>query len=124
MRRTVLGTALLIGLFLPSNYELESVSRDAASEQSRDLLCFSTGCQRQYMECFATSVLRNNGRHPFEDHGWVCFMDPGNLPFGRCVWWEYPIRGYARQPPGIVDAFLPKCASIDCVSPAFRRGAL
>jgi hypothetical protein len=69
-------------------------------------------------------ILRQLGGRPFENHGWLCFMDPGNSPFGRCVVWGYPIRGYASQPPGIADPFLPKCASIDCVSPVFRKGLL
>jgi hypothetical protein len=43
-------------------------------------------------------ILRQLGGSPFENHGWLCFMDPGNSPFGRCVVWGYPIRGYASQP--------------------------
>jgi hypothetical protein len=121
-----MGTALLIGLLLPSTHELEPVPHAAASEPSRDLSCLSSGCQHVDVNTWNTSGHRHykkmSGR-PFETSGWLCFMDPGNLPFGRCVWWGYPIRGYASRPPGIANPFLPKCASIDCVSPVFWKGA-
>jgi hypothetical protein len=60
MRPIVLGGAHVIGLLLPSSPELEPVPHAAASEQSPDLLCLSSGCHHVHVNTWNTSGHRHH----------------------------------------------------------------
>jgi hypothetical protein len=132
MRPTILSIALLIGvataagagdsLFSTDKHRLQPVPHatliTAGAEQSPDLLCLSSDCRHIHFNTWNASGL-SKGR-PFEGRGWLCFVDPGTYPFGRCVW-GYPMLQAYSHDTRVEFPYTVKCASIDCVSPVFRR---
>jgi hypothetical protein len=131
MRPMVLGIALLIGvpaaaecgdsLLSTNKHRLQPVPYAAlittGAEQSPDLLCLSSGCRRIHFDSWNAS---GNSKGQPGNRGWLCFVDPGTYPFGRCVW-GYPMLQAYSQGTRIEFPYTVKCASIDCVSPVFRR---